>query len=147
MLERIAVFVIILLSAAGLYLLGQRALLRWRSKRGLGFSGFVTGRPAILYFTAPGCVPCKQIQRPALETIREQFGDGVQIFEYDASENVHLANQWAVISVPTTFLIDSLGRPRKMNNGAALSDKLISQLGEIAELPEMHKRSSHPLVR
>jgi hypothetical protein len=34
-----------------------------------------------------------------------------------------------------------------MNNGAASSDKLIAQLGEIAELPEKHKRSSQLLVR
>ncbi len=146
MLERIAVLIIIILSTAALYLVGQRVLLRRRTRRGLGFEGFEPGRPAVLFFTAPGCVPCKTIQRPALEKIREQFRDSVQIFEFDATENTRLANQWAVLSVPTTFLIDPLGRPRKINNRATTSDKLIAQLQEIADLPEtMTQRDKQPL--
>lgn len=143
MLERIAIITVIILSAALLYLIGQRALLRWRAHRGLGFSGFQPGRPAILYFTAPGCVPCMTIQRPALDTVRKRLGDRVQIFEFDASRHVRLANQWAVLSVPTTFLIDPRGRPRKVNNRAMTSDHLIAQLRKIAELPENFKQGDN----
>lgn len=146
MVERIAIFFLIMFSALVLSLLLQRILLRRRAGRGLGLKGFQPGRPAILYFTAPGCVPCKLIQRPALQAIADQYGESLQIFEVDATKDRELANRWAVLSVPTTFLIDSLGRPRKINNRAAPAEVLIRQLSEIGEDPEQrHTSYSSPV--
>lgn len=114
----------------GYYLVNQRILLRAR-KRVEGLPGFKYGRPAILYFTAPNCIPCKSTQRPALQRLADQIGDAVQIIEVDASEQIKLADYWGVLSVPTTFVIDAKGKPQQINHGIALTDKLLNQLARI----------------
>jgi thiol-disulfide isomerase/thioredoxin len=135
MLERFLIFMAITTSAILFFRLAQRVLLRRRATQGLGFEGFEPGRPAILYFTAPGCIPCITIQKPALEAITEQYGESIQIFEFDAVAEPQMATKWGVLGVPTTFIIDSFGRPRKINNRATTSDRLIAQLEKVAELP------------
>jgi thiol-disulfide isomerase/thioredoxin len=146
MLGRVFIVLAVIAGFISLYLVAQRLVLKRRATRGLGFEGFRPGRPAILYFTAPGCVPCRTVQRPALEDIAERYGEHVQIFEFDAIEKPHLANLWGVLSVPTTFLIDPQGRPRAINNRATRSDKLIAQLNAIAELtPIVAQKEDKPL--
>jgi thioredoxin 1 len=86
------------------------------------------GVPAVLYFTTPDCAPCKTVQRPALEHLQERLGDRLQIIEVDAQARPDLARCWGVLSVPTTFVIDELGRLRHVNHGATRAEKLIQQL-------------------
>lgn len=93
-------------------------------------------RPAaatLLYFTAPGCAPCKTVQRPAIQRLLEQMGDAVEVIEIDASAQPEMANQWGVISVPTTFIIDAQGAPRYVNHGVATLDKLSRQINELKQ--------------
>jgi thiol-disulfide isomerase/thioredoxin len=131
-----------LLFAVGLILLGWAAyrlvnavLLRRRATQALGLPGYQLGRPAILYFTTPGCVPCRTIQRPALEALMERYGNRLQILEVDASEDQALAIEWGVLSVPTTFLIDAAGRARGVNHGVARAARLAEQLTAIGAAP------------
>jgi hypothetical protein len=63
----------------------------------------------------------------------EQKGDAVQVIEIDASAEPELANYWGVLSVPTTFIIDSKGRPRRVNHGIASSQKLGRQIDEVEQ--------------
>jgi len=90
------------------------------------------GIPAILYFTTPTCVPCKTVQRPALAHLQERLGDSIQVIEIDAAAQPELANYWGVLSVPTTFIIDGRGRPRRVNHGVSSADKLQRQIEEVA---------------
>jgi thiol-disulfide isomerase/thioredoxin len=96
--------------------------------------GYRPGRPAILYFTAPGCGPCETIQRPALLELEALSNGRVQVIEVDATERPELADAWGVLTVPTTFVIDSRGRARGVNHGIARSGKLAHQLAAIGEL-------------
>ncbi|MCH7663830.1 MAG: thioredoxin family protein [Chloroflexi bacterium] len=121
---------IIALGLLAYWLVNRIILLRVRSKT-LGLDSFQLGSPAILYFTTPGCVPCKTVQQPALRELKEWLGNGVQMIEVDADERPDLANYWGVLSVPTTFLIDSSGRPRHVNHGVAHAEKLLKQLENI----------------
>ena len=89
------------------------------------------GRPTLLYFTTPTCAPCKTVQRPAISRLAEQLGEQLQVVEIDASANPELAGQWGVMSVPTTFILDSTGRPRHVNHGVAPAEKLLKQLENI----------------
>lgn len=107
--------------------------LQKRTGLGLELEGYRPGRPAILYFTTPGCVPCRTIQRPALNTVEEIFGDDIQIIEVNALSHSRLADRWGVLSVPTTFIIDGQGQPRRVNNGVAKAEKLIHQLVEFSD--------------
>lgn len=107
-------------------------MLRRVRKATHGLEDRLPGTPAILYFTAPNCQPCKAQQQPALKRLSEELRDQVQVIQVDAAQRPDLANYWGVLSVPTTFIIDSKGRPRGVNHGVASAEKLRGQL-ETAE--------------
>jgi thiol-disulfide isomerase/thioredoxin len=86
------------------------------------------GLPTILYFTTPDCLPCKTVQRPALQRLAEKMGDRLCVIEINAQEHPDLASQWGVLSVPTTFILDPAGRPRHVNHGVTRAEKLAEQL-------------------
>jgi len=117
---------------AGIYGLANRIVLARASKKYQGLERFELGIPAILYFTTPTCAPCKIIQRPAIQTVKELLGDKIQVIEIDASERTDLADYWGVLSVPTIFIIDTKGEPRHINHGVTRAEKLIQHLENIA---------------
>jgi len=112
----------------GIYGLTNRLVLMRAAGKFKGLDGFSPGTPAILYFTTPTCVPCKTVQRPAIQQVQQTLGEGIQIIEIDASDRIDLANEWGVLSVPTTFIIDRNGQPRQINHGIARAEKLLAQL-------------------
>jgi thioredoxin 1 len=117
----------------GVYWLGNRVILARVRARRLGLETLKPGVPAVLYFTTPTCVPCKTVQCPALIRLRERLGAGVQVIEIDASARNDLADYWGVLTVPTTFIIDSKGRPRCVNHGVASAEKLQKQIEAVEE--------------
>ena len=90
------------------------------------------GKPAILYFTTPDCAACKAVQRPALTKVATRLGDRLQVLEINAYERPDLAKDWGVMSVPTTFILDSQGRPKHVNHGATPAEKLLEQLQKVS---------------
>ena len=90
--------------------------------------GIKSGVPTIVYFTTPTCVPCKTQQAPALNRLREELGDSVQVVQVDATEHPDDATRWGVLSVPTTFVIDGSGTTLAVNHGVAPTEKLRQQL-------------------
>jgi thiol-disulfide isomerase/thioredoxin len=131
--ERLALAILITTCA---WLIGRaltkRALLGHRA-RALGLEGYRPGRAAIVYFSAPGCFPCTTMQRPALAALQAGFGDRLQILEIDALDHPDAADAWGVLSVPTTFIINREGRPRRVNHGPARASRLRTQLAAIGE--------------
>lgn len=121
---------LILLGAGG-YSLINRAMLKRANRKQLGLDGLRPNTPAILYFTTPYCVPCQTTQRPALKCLLETTGELVQLIQVDATEQPDLAESWGVLSVPTTFVIDSGGQARRVNHGAAPTKKLLEQLEQV----------------
>lgn len=129
----------ILIASAGIgvyWVTNQVILARARGKR-LGLESIRPGIPVILYFTTPTCAPCKTIQRPALARLKDRLGDGLQVIEVDASARPDLADYWGVLSVPTTFIIDRRGRPRRVNHGVAGAEKLFKQIEEVDQDPDL----------
>ena len=116
--------------AVALALLNRGLLWRARRKGNLP-PGFQPGRPAILYFTTPECVPCKTLQRPALQTVRERLGNALQMIVINAYEHPDLADHWGVLSSPTTFILDNSGRARFANRGVARAEKLLEQIARL----------------
>ena len=120
------------LEAAGIILAGLFAYsgVNWlvlsRARRGSARLG--AGKPAIVYFTTPDCVPCKTVQRPAIQRLQERLGDQLRVIEVDARQNPQMAREWGVLSVPTTFILDAAGKPVHVNHGVASADKLLAQL-------------------
>ena len=118
-----------------LYWLVNKVILARVSGKRLGLENLRPGVPAILYFTTPGCVPCKTVQRPALARLQEVLGHSIQVIEVDAAAQPELADYWGVLSVPTTFIIDARGQARRVNHGVASAEKLEKQIEDIADKP------------
>ncbi len=99
-----------------------------RARRGARrLDAFRPGLPGVLFFTTPDCVTCRAAQKPALRALEQLLPGRLQVIEVDASSS-RLAKEWSVLSVPTTFILDSNGRPREVNHGYASADKLLAQL-------------------
>ncbi len=122
---------VFLISAGFLvYLLVNRLVLR-RAAQNESIPGARRGLPVILYFTTPDCLPCRTVQRPALQKVQAVWGERLQVIEVDATRQSDLASRWGVLSVPTTFLLDSRGKPRFVNHGATRAEKLLEQLNQL----------------
>ena len=134
MLNRLVIAILIIIAIGIVYRIWIYVTLQRRIRSGLRLDAYQIGRPAILYFTTPDCVPCKTIQQPALERIESIYGNRVQIIKIDATIQPKLADAWGVLSVPTTFIIDQEGRPRGVNHGTAGEERLKSQLQAIGEM-------------
>lgn len=134
-LTRLLIALALIALGVGLYLAWNRWQV-WRLSRARAVSlpGLETirlGVPAVLYFTTPDCVPCRTTQRPALERLTAELADNLQVVEIDATVRPNLADQWGVLSIPTTFIIDASGQPRRVNHGVTSAAKLKQQLAEI----------------
>ena len=117
----------------GAYSIANRIAVKRSAQKYRGLENFRRGIPAVLYLTTPTCAPCKTIQRPALQRVKQDLANELQIIEIDASVRTDLANYWGVLSVPTTFIIDPFGRPRKINHGVVSANQLHHQLNKIVE--------------
>lgn len=127
-LLRFTLAVVIITIGLAVYWLFNQRLLGRAQNQVLSLLGTLPDKPMIVYFTAPDCAPCKTIQRPALSKLLTLTGDSVQVIEIDATQRPDLAEQWGVMSVPTTFLLDAHGEARYVNNGVTRVEKLMEQL-------------------
>ena len=75
-------FGLVLLGLAVYWLVNRLIVVR-AGKKHPGLDGYLLGKPAVVYFTMEGCVPCKTSQRPALEKLSAQVGGQIQIIEVD----------------------------------------------------------------
>jgi thioredoxin 1 len=89
----------------------------------------VRGSPLVLAFTTPECVPCRTVQRPALEELTRRYHGRLQVREVDATAAPELADRFGVMTVPSTVLIDPRGEVLAINYGVARAEKLAAQLG------------------
>lgn len=131
MIERILIVALLVIVLPVLYRLWtQRQLRRVSTSRAVDpiLQGLQPGRPAIVYFTTPGCVPCKVQQQPTLQRITETLGEAIQIVEIDATLDPDSAARWGVLSAPTTFIVNPEGHPVAVNHGVASEDKLKTQV-------------------
>ena len=127
-LLRFALAVVIIgLGASVYWLVNQRLLIRARNNV-FTLLGNVPNKPVLVYFTTPDCVPCKTVQRPAIERILSMLGEQLEVIEINAYEQPDLAKSWGVMSVPTTFVLDARGEARYVNNGVVRAEKLLEQI-------------------
>lgn len=83
----------------------------------------------VLAFTTPDCVPCKTVQRPALEALEQQFPGLVVVGEVDALASPDLARRFGILTVPSTVVIAASGEVRAINHGTATAERLAEQAG------------------
>lgn len=125
------------LAAAAISLLGIGAAMlanRFSLRRGASQlaellpQGTTHAARILVYFTTPSCVPCRTIQRPAIEAVKQQLGAELEVVEVDAEARQDVASRWGVLTVPTTYLFDRSGAIRKVNHGVVRREQLLEQL-------------------
>lgn len=84
----------------------------------------------VLAFSSEDCSPCHTLQRPALNRLLDERQGKVSIVEIDAPSSPDLAQRYAVLTVPTTVVLDETGKARAINYGFAPLAKLLTQVDE-----------------
>ena len=82
----------------------------------------------ILAFSSEDCSPCHTLQRPALARLLDARGDQVSVVEIDAPSSPELTQRYAVLTVPTTVVLDASGKAQAINYGFAPVGKLLAQV-------------------
>ena len=104
---------------------------RQRRKAGTSVKGLAleSGKPAVIYFCSSACPVCRTSQKPALENIRASVGaDRIQWLTIDAGEQIDIARQWGVTTLPTTCIVGESGQVTHVNNGLMTEKQLRRQL-------------------
>lgn len=84
------------------------------------------GVPRIVYFTTTSCVVCRLQQEPAIERLQTELPELV-IEQHDAVAERELADQYGILSVPTTAVYDRDGELVVINRGFAPVAQLYAQ--------------------
>lgn len=124
-------FCIIVLGLA-VYSLYNRVLMRRFAKSKSHRKTFQGDHPTLLYFTTADCIPCKTVQRPAIQQLQKMLSGNLNLVEIDAISNSEMAKQWGVLSVPTIFILDTKGKPHHINYGVTSKEKLLLQLNSLS---------------
>lgn len=139
MVERLLIVAVLAIVAAAAYWFYTRRQLRQVSEGQPDDPIQQMLRPGIasvVYFTTPGCIPCKTQQQPALQRLQTELGERIQVVQIDASEQPELASRWGVMTAPTTFVIDEKGEATAVNHGAVnehiLKRQLLRRVAEVA---------------
>lgn len=89
----------------------------------------------VLAFSSEDCGPCHTLQRPALSRLLDARQGQVTVVEIDAQSSPDLTQRYAVLTVPTTVVLDETGKARAINYGFAPLAKLIAQVDEALAVP------------
>lgn len=132
MIERIIILIVLSSLGFGGYILFTKHQLS-KARVSIQIDPILNGMhlnvPTIVYFTTPTCVPCRLHLKPALERLQAQLGnEGLQVIAVDATENPDAADRWGVFSVPTTFVLDQEGQPKRVYNGVVSEAQLKQQI-------------------
>lgn len=131
MIDRLLIALALIAVSFGAYAVGTRwQVSRVARKTGSPLlDGLKAGVPAIIYFWSETCPPCKTVQLPALKQLEAELGpQGIQIVLVNALEQPDVADAWGVLGLPTTFVVDGSGQPRRVNHGVTRAPQLRQQI-------------------
>lgn len=139
-LIRIGILIFIIIGVTTIFRILSSRIIKNKNR---GLENIILGIPSILYFMTPYCQPCRIIQRPELKKLEEILNKRIHIIEINAVEEKELADYWGVLSVPTTFIIDSGGQPRQINHGVTSTEKLLKQLVKVEGNKILDGKNAH----
>lgn len=83
----------------------------------------------IVDFWAKWCFPCQTLG-PILESIESENPD-VNLIKIDVDENLEMANEYGIRSIPTVIFVDKEGNKIKISTGLKDKNYFNEILGEI----------------
>jgi thioredoxin-like negative regulator of GroEL len=128
MIERAVLTLALLAAIVAVALLARALTQRWQRHMAGRAADQSAEVPLVLYFSGPRCVTCRVAQEPALERLRASHPAPFELRKVDATVESSLAEQFGVLTVPTTVVIDSGGAIRAINNGYASEQQIAAQL-------------------
>ena len=93
------------------------------------------GRPALVVFSAPGCIACRTAQHPAVEAVASEFGKSLRVLNVDIAERPAVGRAFNVLTAPSTVVLDSRGRIGSFNQGFAAAERLAAQVSALGVSP------------
>ncbi|MEO8814423.1 MAG: thioredoxin family protein [Mycobacterium sp.] len=88
--------------------------------------GLAQDGPTVVHFSAPWCGPCAGVRR-VVDQVCADLG-GVAHVEIDLDSNPIAAQQFSVLSLPTTFIFDANGHQRYRATGVPAAAALRTAL-------------------
>jgi hypothetical protein len=85
----------------------------------------------ILAFSSADCRQCHELQIPALQRVLDARGSKVSVAEVDAPNSPALTQQYRVLTLPSTVVMDAAGRAHAVNYGFANTQRLLEQVDEV----------------
>ena len=94
-------------------------------------AGRVSGPVRILAFSSDDCRQCHTLQAPALQRVLAARPRGLQVSEVDAPSSIDLVEQYRVLTLPTTVVLDAAGQVHAVNYGFANTEQLLKQVDKV----------------
>ena len=82
----------------------------------------------LLLFTRPYCTICNLKQLPIVKQLQKELGEVVRVEEIDPTFKPELAEEYRVLTVPSSFIFDGHGKLQVANYGFVGADTLRHQL-------------------
>ena len=82
----------------------------------------------LLVFTRPYCNTYKRKQLPIIKQLKKELGDAFWVEEVDPTFQPELAEQYRVMTMPSSLVFDGHGRLQGSNRGVVAADILRNQL-------------------
>lgn len=89
-----------------------------------------SGKPTLVEFGAPGCVPCDMMQ-PILENLRKNYPEKLNIVFIHADKEKILASRFGVRSIPVQVFYDSQGKEVFRHTGFLPEIEVTQQLSKL----------------
>ncbi|MEG1499878.1 MAG: thioredoxin [Clostridia bacterium] len=86
-------------------------------------------KPVLVDFFATWCGPCKMLA-PILESAAKELGDSCDIFKMDIDENMELAREYGIMSVPTMIVFKN-GEIKEKLVGLRQKNQIVEMLKNI----------------
>lgn len=134
MIERLLILLLLLAAGGAVYRLLLRRQMRAAAAQAATdplLADLTPGAPAIVYFTTATCAPCRLQQTPTLERLQRDLRD-LRVIRVDAEQDPAAADRWRVFSVPTLFVLDGSGQPRRVYNGVVDAATLRRELENVS---------------
>lgn len=80
----------------------------------------------IVDFYADWCGPCKMMS-PVIDSIAEELGDTIKVGKVNTDENIDLAEEFGIMSIPTIMFFKN-GQVVKVFNGVTAKSELLDVL-------------------
>jgi thioredoxin 1 len=89
--------------------------------------------PVLVHFGAPWCGPCRMVE-PLLTRFQSEFGTSLKLIGINADENLKLASQYRITTLPTLLFFEH-GQLRHRMEGLYKREVLWDELVRLVQAP------------